>query len=408
MPPVDSDIQSILCLTHIPGLGPVRISRLINSLGSADAVLGASEASLRHVRGIGPAAARSIGAQRSTAQKEADDEIALASDLGVHLMAISDPRYPPLLASISNPPPILYIRGDLDPELDRYPVAIVGSRASTAYGVEQTERFAGLLASAGLTVVSGGARGVDTAAHRAALRNTGRTIAVLGCGLAQCYPPENNELFDEIAAGAGAIISELPLKTIPAPENFPMRNRIISGLSLGVLVTEAALGSGALITAKLAVEDHGREVMAIPGRIDSPASKGANMLLKVGGAALVTSAADVIDQLESAARHLYNGAHALRYADPSKTPDLFDPPRADEANSHAAQTKPKTNAIATGNLNPTQKTIVEALADPQSLDELVRTTGLDAALVRTEITVLEVRKIIERAGATLRTRPSRS
>lgn len=382
-----SEVQSVLRLTLIPGLGPVRISRMLEAFGNAEAVLDASEDLLQRVRGVGPQLAKTVIAERSASAERVERELAIAAELGVDLIPITDNRYPPLLRAIPNPPPVLYVRGVIDAELDRYPIAMVGSRACTPYGIEQTERFAGLLASSGLTIVSGGARGIDTAAHRSAVRMNGRTIAVLGCGLARCYPPENGDLFDEIAAGRGSIVSELPLETNPTAENFPMRNRIISGLSLGVLVVEAAAGSGALITARVATEEHGREVMAIPGRIDSPASEGSNDLLKRAGAALVTTPADVIEQLEAPARHLYNGVHEQRYADPASN-GLFDDGADD-------------NSIAGANLNDVQRVIVETLADSMSLDELVRRTGLDPAAVRTEVTMLELRRLVERRGSTL-------
>lgn len=392
-------VEAVLRLTLIPGLGPVRIARLIETLGSADAVLHASETALTRARGVGAGLARTVVAEREASADRVARELDLAHELGVEFLALGAPGYPPLLASIPNPPPILSMRGSLDPDADRYPVAVVGSRAATAYGIEQAERFAGMLASSGLTVVSGGARGIDTAGHRAALRIGGRTIAVLGCGLAHTYPPENRALFDEIAAGHGAVLSELPLQTNPAAENFPMRNRIISGLSLGVLVVEAAAGSGALITARLAAEEHGREVTAIPGRIDSPASEGVNDLLKKGGAALVTDPADVIEQLEAPARHLHAGVHADRYADPIQPPSIFDGITQD-ADSHADAGA----GVATANLSDAQRIIVRSLVEPMAMDELARRTGMDAAALRSEVTMLEIRRLVQRVGPVVQRR----
>ena len=384
-----SRAHAVLRLTLIDGLGPILIARLIHAFGDPASVLEQSEDSLRLVKGVGMETARAIVADREASAERVAEELGRAEELGVRLVTLGDPEYPPLLAAIPNPPPMLYVRGGLRADLDRYTVALVGSRACSAYGIEQAERFAGWLAGSGLTVVSGGARGVDTAAHRAALRLGGRTIAVLGCGLGHVYPPENRELFDEIADGRGAVVSELPLMTGPNPQNFPMRNRIISGLSLGTLVVEAAAGSGALITARHAVEDHGREVFAVPGRIDSPASEGSNDLLKRGGAHLVTAPADVLDILETPARHLHAGVHADRYADPARTPerDLFE---------HAGEAT--ISSIAESGLSEPQRAIVRALAEPMSMEELARGLGVEPGALRAEVTILEIRRVIERRG----------
>lgn len=379
----------MLRLTLIDGLGPILIARLIHAFGEPAGVLEQSEDSLRRVKGVGRETARAIVAGRKASAERVAEELGRAAELGVRLVTLGDPEYPPLLAVIPNPPPMLYVRGELRADLDRYTVALVGSRACSAYGIEQAERFAGWLAGSGLTIVSGGARGIDTAAHRAALRLGGRTIAVLGCGLANVYPPENWELFDEIADGRGAVVSELPLAIGPNPQNFPMRNRIISGLSLGTLVVEAASGSGALITARHAVEDHGREVFAVPGRIDSPASEGSNDLLKRGGAHLVTEPADVLDILETPARHLHAGVHAERYADPTlpADADLFEQAAGGGVGS-----------IAESGLTEPQRAIVRALVEPMPMEELARRLGLEPGALRAEITILEIRRVIERRG----------
>ena len=384
--PAADGLRDLLRLTLTPGLGPVLIARLLAAFGSARGVLGASARELERVKGID--AAKSVGFGRGMKESDAlvDGELAHAARLGVTLVPKGDPRYPPLLATISDAPPLLYVRGRLSPaDLDRYCVAIVGSRECTAYGIEQAERFAGVLAGAGLTVVSGGARGIDTAAHRGALRAGGRTVAILGCGLAECYPPENAALFDSISRDGwpgGAVVSELPLRTPPGAENFPARNRLISGMCLGVVVIEAGKRSGSLITARLAAEDHGREVMAVPGRVDSPASQGTLELLKLGGAALVANPGDVLELLETPARHSFDGTHADRYADPARPPELFD--RA---------------GAAAGPVTDGQRAILAALAEPRTLDELARATGLSPAIVRSELTVLEIQRRVNRQGA---------
>lgn len=376
-PPPAPERFDLLRLTFVPGLGPVLIQRLLDHFGSASAVCRASGAQLLAVQGLGQKSASSIPPAIHAAVRTAEEEITLAERLGVTLVARADPEYPPLLRLIPNPPPILYVRGNLDPEHDRHALAVVGSRACTPYGLEQAERFSAFLAQSGLTIVSGGARGIDTAAHRGALRVKGRTIVVAGCGLAHCYPPENAEIFEKIVSSAGAIISELPLRTAPAAENFPARNRIISGISLGSLIIEAARGSGALITARLAAEDHAREVMAIPGRIDSPASEGSHDLIRSGGAALVSSPTDVLDLLEPLARKAFDGVLDA-WVD--------------------AEPKPIAQPIATSSLTDTQRAIVDALARPSTLDELSRATGLDAGQLRAETTLLEMRRVVVREG----------
>lgn len=396
---------ALLRLTLTPGLGPVLIGRALETFGSPDAVLGASESGLRRIKGVGDDRARTIFKGLADSAAKADEELALADSLGVHLLARTDPGYSPLLAQVPEAPPILYIRGRLDPaDLDRFPVAVVGSRACTHYGVEQTERFAAHMAAAGLTIVSGGARGIDTAAHRAALRVKGRTLAVLGCGLADCYPPDNRPLFDQIVAeGAGAVASELPLRTPPAAENFPARNRIISGLSLGVLVVEAARRSGALITARLAAEEHGREVFAIPSRIDSASAEGSLDLLKSGGAALVTHPEDVIQALEAPARHVHAGTHAARYAAQSAlesadpAPTIFDVPIAAPAR-RGPEPKPASSGLQ-GGLSDAQQSILAALDKPLTIDQLAAAVGLDAASLRAQITMLELRRRVTRRGS---------
>jgi DNA protecting protein DprA len=388
---------------------------------------------------MGDDSARAIVEGLKASAALAEDELALAEKLGVHILAITEPDYPPLLRSIPTAPPILFVRGRLDPhQADRYSVAIVGSRSCTQYAMEQAERFAMGMGQAGLTIVSGGARGVDTAAHRAALRVKARTIAVLGCGLAECYPPDNRELFDRIVGeDLGAIVSELPLRTPPNAENFPARNRIISGLSLGVLVVEAGKRSGALITARQAVEEHNREVFALPARVDSSAAEGSLALLKSGGAQLVTHPDDILQSLESPARHLYAGTHEARFAlstveatgsEDDKTTDaesggVPESPAASAAPLFAASagTKPAnprpspthsrvaveqgttTQSVVAPNirnsgLSARQESILAALDRPRSADDLARTLALEPGALRADMTMLEIRRRVRRAG----------
>ena len=406
MPNIDPTTLDLLRLTLTPGLGPVLVGRAIATCGSPEAVLRAPGAQLKHIKGIGPDKARLIHDGIAASEALAAEELALATSLGVTMIGIFEPGYPPLLKQIPDPPPVLYVRGWLRfADADRYPVGIVGSRSATAYGTEQAERFAAHLAQAGLTIVSGGARGIDTAAHRAAIRVKGRTIAVLGCGMTNCYPPENAPLFDQIIgssdAGNGAIISELPLRTAPHADNFPARNRIISGLSLGVLVVEAGRRSGALITARIAAEDHGREVFALPSRVDSTAAEGSLDLIKKGGAAVVTHPGDILDALESPARHHHSGTHAAITADPAREEGaLFN--ALDNHERPGSPGVPQTNrgdGVRDSGLSDSQRVVLAALSEPRSMDELARETGLEVATLRADVTVLEVRRRVRRMGS---------
>jgi DNA processing protein len=394
----DADaLFALLRLTLAPGVGPVLISRLLAHFGAAQRVCEASHAELRLVQGIGATRARSLVESLAGSAALARAELDQAAQMGIALFVKGGPGYPSLLAPLPDAPTILYVRGQIHPsDLDRYPVAMVGSRACTSYGLEQTRRFAGFLARAGMTIVSGGARGIDTAAHRAALDAGGRTIAVLGCGLARAYPPENEALFAEIAS-SGAVVSELALSTPPSAENFPARNRIISGLSLGVLVIEAGLKSGALITARQAVEDHGREVMALPGRVDSKASEGSHELLKSGGAALVTSPADVVACLESATRHLAQGTHGARYTpvqppEPGTAGGLFD------ATPPATMGTPAT-PIAPAIGDPLTASILGVLDTPRTPEEIAARLVLGMPRLRAHLTLMEMRGQVVRKGS---------
>ncbi len=374
---VQGSVADILALTLTSGLGPVLLSRAVETLGSTEAVLGASAADLQRVRGIGEGKSRSIVKELRSARGRAEDEIARAESLGVRLLVKGQAGYPSLLAQIPAAPTLLYVLGSVEALGDgQYPVGIVGSRRCTHYGLEQAQRFAGVFADSGLVVVSGGARGIDTAAHRGALRSGGVTVAVLGCGLAHRYPPENVALFDSIAESGGAIVSELPLETAAASENFPARNRIISGLSLGVMLIEAGRRSGALITARLAGDDHGREVFAVPGRVDSKASEGVLDLLKEGGAALVTEPGDVIAALESPARHRHGGTHADRYGQVGEPDEL-------------------------GMLSPEQDQIRRALEEPRTVDEIAEVAGMEPSRVRVVLTGLEISGRVGREGSRL-------
>lgn len=401
----------MLRLTLVPGVGPILARRLLGHFGAVERMLLASAADLQRVDGIGAKMAPRIVSGLRESERLADRECELCERSGVRLIAIGEPGYPPLLEQTRDAPPVLYVRGDPSALARGYTVAIVGSRHCTPYGVEQAERFSAFLASSGLVVVSGGARGIDSAAHRAALRVRGdapcNSVAVLGCGLSNCYPPENAEMFHDMAASGGAVVSELPMQTGPTADNFPARNRVISGLSLGVIVIEAPRGSGALITARCAIDEHGREVMAVPGRVDSPASEGSNELIRMGEAALVGAPGDVLEHLEEPARHLWRGTHADRFqaAEPtgvsgSRTRDrlLFGAASADEAPRAPRADGAPAPAKPAATLTANQAALVNALASPMSFDELARATGIAAGAIQADLTLLELRRVIRREG----------
>jgi DNA processing protein len=273
--------------------GPMEGAALLRAFGGdAEAVHRAAPRELSAVLGEG--AARRVHAAFREVQP--DEELNRMRAHGIACILPGDPDWPPLLAAIEGAPLALWVRGRLMPE-DRFAVAIVGSRACTGYGLEQADRFGGWLAEQGFTIVSGGARGIDAAAHRAAIRHGGRTIAVLAGGLGVPYPPEHAPLFDAIVEAGGCVCSEMPTLHPSAAGLFPRRNRIISGLSLGTLLIEARMRSGALITGRIAAEEHGREVMAVPGRVDAPASAGCHRAIREGWAALVDSLEAVTSQL---------------------------------------------------------------------------------------------------------------
>ncbi len=281
-----------LALGLIPEVGAATFHRLVQGLGSAEAVLRAKAEALEQVPGISRQVARAIVS--FPWQDALDRELRVIETRGLNLIRFGDEGYPELLAAIHSPPPILYLRGTIEPE-DRVAVAIVGSRQASPYGSAMAEQISGELAERGVTIVSGMARGIDAAAHRGALRAAGRTIAVLGCGLGVTYPPEHAELADQIAE-QGALISEFSVFTPPKPGHFPQRNRIISGLARGVVVIEAGLKSGAMITANYALEQ-GREVFAVPGQVTSRSSRGCHQLIKAG-AKLTEGWEDIWEEIE--------------------------------------------------------------------------------------------------------------
>src|SRR5215211_899876 len=292
-----------IALNMTPGVGPRAAARLLERFGSAEGIFGALRSELERLR-LRPETVESITLRDRMGAAAVELERVRALE-GAEVLALDDGAYPALLREIPDPPVTLYVRGEWRACLESPCVAVVGSRRCSTYGQNVASMLARELASRGVTIISGLARGIDAAAHRGALEAGGRTVAVMGTGLDQVYPRDHRKLAQEILAGGGALVSEFPLETPPAPQNFPYRNRVISGLSLGVLVVEAAENSGSLITARLALEQ-GREVWAVPGNITSRNSFGTNYLIKGAGAKLVQQWQDICEELppEIAARLL--------------------------------------------------------------------------------------------------------
>lgn len=369
-----------LQLSLTDGIGPILTRRLIDAAGSAPAACAADVDLLNNVEGIGLAKSRKIAAALRAAASEVDRELERAAAQRITILCPDDEAYPPLLRSISDPPTVLYARGTIEPR-DLNAVAIVGSRRCSMYGREQAERFASLLAGAGFTVISGGARGVDSSAHRGAMAHPqGRTIAVLGSGLDVVYPPENAPLFAQIAEH-GAVLSEFAFGTPPNKENFPRRNRVVSGMSRGVLVVEADERSGALITARQACDDHGRPVFAMPGRVDNPLSAGPHQLIR-DGAILAARLEDIVDGLTP-------------LPDDVAKPMLFPEPVL--LVSVLAPVEPPASTATFDGLTDRQRAIYATLSrDPLSVDALVESTALPAHVILQELTFLTLKGHVKR------------
>lgn len=280
-----------LALSLTPGVGAIFIKRLLDRFGTPESVFQAPLEKLLQIEGLGEKVAREI--QKGPVEKKVEKELYLLKEVGGKIMTIKDESYPKRLKEIYDPPPLLYIRGDLKGE-DELAVAIVGSRRTTPYGRWITEKMGQELARHGVTIVSGMARGIDSHAHCGALSGGGRTIAVLGSGVDMVYPPENRDLYKRII-DQGAVVSEFPMGSPPEGGHFPKRNRIISGLSIGVVVVQAGMESGSLITANYALEQ-GREVFAVPGNVGSNSSRGTHQLIK-DGAKLVESSEDILEEV---------------------------------------------------------------------------------------------------------------
>ncbi len=351
--------SAYIALNMIAGVGPVKVRAMIDALGSPQAILSADCEALRGVRGIGPELARRIS--EPDERPDVSSEEKRARRVGARIVTFLDEEYPSRLREIHDPPLALYVRGTLEPS-DFHSIAIVGSRRTTLYGRTAADRLAYQLAKAGLVVVSGLARGIDTAAHEGALKGEGRTGAVIGSALDRLYPPENRTLSRAIEK-SGFVMSEFPLGTEPGKTTFPMRNRIVSGLCVGVIVVEADRRSGALITANQATEQ-GRIVFSVPGRIDAPTSRGCHELLKQG-ARLVEGVDDVLEELE----YLIPSDRKAKAQELDRGPEI--------------------------QLSEPEQRIVRALWDgPLDVDNLSRKTRLSISEISTCMIKLEMKRVV--------------
>lgn len=363
------ELRNLLRLVLVQGVGPRLRRALLERFGTVEEVFAATKSALLEVPGIGPKVADKL---RAAGELDVDQQFELCRRHGVNLIDAERPQFPENLREIHDPPALLFVRGQLLPQ-DALAIAIVGSRHATHYGKTQAARLGASLARAGLTIVSGLARGIDAAAHRGALEAGGRTIAVLGGGLSKIYPPEHAELAHEVAE-QGALITELPMQASPVAGNFPQRNRIISGISLGVLVVEAAARSGALSTAQHALEQN-REVFAVPGPVDSRMSRGCHQLIR-DGAKLVESAEDVLEELGPL------------------------------AGAVTTETGEQVHRPAELLLNDQESRILNAVqTSPTPVDQVIVTSGLPPGQVLATLSVLEMRRLVKRQGGNLVFRP---
>jgi DNA processing protein len=351
------DLRYWVGFNLVRGIGPVRLRALIETFGTIEAAWTASEAALRSTKLNDRATDNLLQVRR---QCNLDAILTQIDHLDIHVLTWDSPDYPPLLAQVADAPPVLYARGTITPG-DEWAVAMVGTRRASVYGREVARRLAEELGRNGVTVVSGLARGIDGIAHKTAIEAGGRSLAVLGCGVDQVYPPEHRRLAESIVAN-GALVSDYPLGTQPEAQNFPPRNRIISGMSLGTIVVEAGLRSGALITADFAL-DQGREVFAVPGSILSPGSAGCNRLLR-DGAHVLTEVRDVLEVL-----HL------------DQVPDK----------QAARLVLPET---------PTEAKLFESLTgEPHHLDDLSRQSGIPIEVVSGTLVMMELKGMVRQVGA---------
>ncbi len=364
--------EALIALNLIEHVGPVRARSLLEHFGDAPQILAASKSALLRVRNIGDETAEAIANWEKTI--DLAGELKRISDFGCHVLIQSDENYPASLREIYDPPLVLYVKGELTAK-DKNAVAMVGSRSTTHYGIETARKLAYQLAYVGVTVVSGGARGIDTAAHQGAMAAKGRTVCVLGTGVNIVFPPENKDLFGRIAEN-GAVITQFPFNRNGDRQSFAIRNRIIAGMTLGTVVVEADLHSGALITSNFATE-YGRQVFAVPGRIDSPRSKGCHDLIKKG-AKLCEGAEDILSEFE----YLFPGSNR--------------PPSPGE-----------TGVLPALELSANEQKVYDAMDDEErSIDEIIRKSGLPSSAVSVALLSLEMKRVVKQLPGKLFVRNS--
>lgn len=364
--------EALIAFNRVQGIGSVTAQQIIEALGSLAAVFEASEKVLQSIPGIG--VERAMLLTQDLRRVSAEEELERASKTGVQIITWNEKTYPALLKEITDPPLVLYVAGDVT-ALDTSSIAIVGTRHPTVYGRETARRFAYQLGGAGYTIISGLAEGIDTEAHLGALKAKGKTVAVLGGALDCLYPKSNTKLAREIATSGGAVISEYAFGRQPDRQTFPMRNRIVSGLSRGVLVVEAPVNSGTLITAGQGM-DQNRSVMVIPGRIDSAASQGCHKLLKEG-ARLVTSPEEVIDEVQD----LFIGRSARI------STEMRKPVKEVESRE---EKKPVPVLTA-------EERSIMAIVDDDGMpiDVVIRKTGLPAGRVNALLVSLQIKRLMK-------------
>jgi DNA processing protein len=368
---LNQNLKYWVALKWVEGVGNVGFKALLEAFGTPQKVFEAPLSMIKAVPGIGDKTAPQIKSFKDW--KKVEKELEFADRTCVSIVTSQDPLYPSQLLSTYDYPAFLYVKGHL--KEDDINVAVVGSRTASTYGKFTTERLCRELVLRGITVISGLARGIDSAAHRGALSGKGRTIAVLGCGLDVVYPPENEELFNEISL-QGALISEFPFGTPPNAPNFPARNRIISGISLGVVVVEASEKSGSLITARIALEQ-GREVFAVPGSIDSSGSRGTNKLIKQG-AKLIENVEDILEEI---------------------LPQVTRAPKVVKPDQRQKQPEDQQKILTSSPdlvLKETEKTVWQVLSQkPVHIDQIITSTGLTAHEVLVILLNLELQGLIE-------------